>query len=440
MLTKVKNTIDKHSMLTEGQTVLVGFSGGADSCALLYSLYKLGYNVIAIHVEHGIRGKEALDDANFAKDLCSALNIQCFIEHVNIPKLAKELNISTETAARRERYRIFNEYSKQFSAPIAVAHNKNDQAETVLMHLLRGSSLNGLCGMKYISGNIIRPLMCISREEIEDFNKANNIDYRTDSTNLLTEYTRNKVRLQIMPLLEETFSGSLNSIVSCAESLSQYNTYIQEQVEQYAKDYISKIDEGIVLRIGNVTRVIYFELIKKSLHLLNGHLTDIEGSHLEDIFQLCQKNSGKEIHLPYNTTAKRVYDEILFFNNAESIEYCYDLSLGSTYDFGNFNVRTELTNSAEKQNDCELLDFDKLPKDLTVRTRQSGDYIYPLGSPGKCTLKKYFINKKIPSTERADIPLLAQGSEVFAILGYTVSEKAKLTEKTKNILKFFKEK
>ncbi len=440
MLDKIKKSINQHNLLVENEKVIVGFSGGADSVALLFSLKALGYNVIALHVEHGIRGEESLQDASFAKNFCLTNNIDFFIEHINVPEFAKNNGFSLETAARIERYRILNEYSKKYQCPIAVAHNKNDQAETVLMHLLRGSGLNGLVGMRYRSDNIIRPLLDVTRDEIEIFNAKNNLNFVNDSTNSSNDYTRNKIRNIVIPVLNDVVNGNcVETITQCAEILSKYNEYINSVTEEYTKNYITYSKNKVELQIADVPYIIFIELIKKSIELLSGNIVDIEKTHLESVYLLSLNESGKEVHLPYSIKVKKIYDRLVFTNSVESFETEYDFTLNKAYIWQNRTISSCITDNRIVQPDCEYLDYDKLPSNLTLRTRKSGDFIYPIGSKGKCTLKKYFIDKKVPLDLRNKIPLLTCESEIFAILGYTVSEKVKITDKSKNIIKIYME-
>ncbi len=438
MLNKIKNNIEQFKLILPNQPVVVGFSGGADSACLVYCLNQLGYKVFAVHVEHGIRGEEALRDADFADKFCKKYGVKCYVEHINVPEISKNEKLSHETAARRERYKILNQYATALNAPIAVAHNKNDQAETVLMHLIRGSGLNGLCGMQIKTGNVIRPLLNVSHKEIELFAQNNNIEYINDSTNFSLDYNRNKVRLEIIPKLEEINASAVDSIFNCSNILQDYSTYFSKNAESYFKELATVNDNRCTLKIAkNVDEIIFLELIKKALIALNGNLVDIEKKHLFSIFELCNKESGKEIFLPKDIKVKRVYDNLVFFFDDEGFSADYEFFPEKSYKWDNGYVLSKFTDFLFQQNRCEHIDFDALPKGARIRTRQSGDYIYPIGLGGKTTLKKYFINKKIPIDKRNSIPLLAVDNEVLAILGYTVSEKVKITDNTKRILKIF---
>lgn len=439
MLRKVKDYIEKYNMLLPGSRVIVGFSGGTDSAALVFLLHKLGYRITAVHIEHGIRGEEAQRDAAFAENFCKKYNIECFVEHLDIPAFAKANKLSLETAARQERYRLLQKYAVSLHAPIAVAHNKNDQAETVLMHLLRGSGLAGLCGMQPVSGNIIRPLLAVSRKEIETFNKENQILHITDSTNTDISFTRNKYRLCLLPEIEAIQPGAISAIASCAELLSGYKELVDLQIKHYARDLISVRNDGISLKMTDaIPYIVKLELIKLAISRLKGHPTDIERIHIENTAALWHKQAGREVHLPGNMIARRCYQEICFFFAKEPFCAEFVFIPEKTYPWHNgLSVSSCFVSAMGKHDACEFLDFDSLGAGLTLRARKSGDFIYPLGAQGKCSLKKYFIDKKIPQQQRGEIPLLARGSEILAILGYTVSSRTAVKTTTKNIIKIF---
>lgn len=437
---KIADYINKNNMLNKNGKVLCGLSGGADSVCLTYVLKRLGYEVYALHVEHGIRGEEALRDLAFAKEFCEKYGIEFFSEHADIPKRAKEEKLSIETCARNERYALLREYAQKLNCPIAVAHNKNDQAETVLMHLVRGSGLNGLCGMDGVSGNIIRPLLCTERSEIEEYLNSNNLHFVTDSTNNDSNYSRNRMRLEVMPQLKNINGSVTDSIFSCSELLKGYRDFFEDICEKEFSSLLLYSDKNkLKLKICELNPILRDGIIRLAIKKINGHTVDLEKKHTEDIASLFFKQSGKEIHLPFSLRVRREFDTLVFFKS-EDFSYCeYEFLQNKTYAFQNTTVYSKFCQSAKKEFNTEYVDFDLLPPNLTLRTRQSGDRISPLGLNGSMTLKKYFIDKKIPKDIRDTLPLIASGSEILVILGITVSEKVKVSENTKKILKICKE-
>lgn len=432
MLNKVKEFIKQNNLLFNKQKVIVGFSGGADSTVLLFILKALDFAPIALHVNHQIRGQEALHDQEFACAFCKKHDIPFYVESINVPQLAKENALSLETCARQERHRIFLEYSKKFDCPIAVAHNKNDQAETVLMHLMRGCGLNGICGISPKNNHIIHPLLAVSRNEIEIFAKENNLDFVTDSTNLVDDCTRNKLRLNVLAPLYQNFPDALDNIFDSSLLLSQYAEFIKAECDKLFIENSRFDGNKLFLKIDNYNPIQFSELIRRAFERINGNTVDLERVHINAIMAL--NNSGKQLDLPFNIHVLRVYDELVFSSENNEFLFCEDFVPFKEYSFNGKTIFSATAKMRVTQKNTEFFDLDKLPDGVCLRTRQSGDFINPLGIEGTCTLKKYFIDKKIPITKRNTIPLLAKDNEILLILGYTVSQKIKIDENTKNIL------
>lgn len=432
LLNKVKEFIKQNNLLFDKQNVIVGFSGGADSTVLLFTLKTLGYTPIALHVNHQIRGQEALRDEEFARSFCNKHNIRFFAESVCIPQLAKEKAISLETCARQERHRIFFEYSQKFDCPVAVAHNKNDQAETVLMHLMRGCGLNGICGIAPKNKHLIRPLLAISRDEIETFAKENNLDFIIDSTNLADDCARNKLRLNVLAPLYKNFPDALDNIFDSALLLSQYAEFVKAECDKLFNKNSRFEDGKLFLKVDCYDKIQFAELIRRAFEKLNGSTVDLEHVHIDAVIALSE--SGKQLDLPFDTHVLKVYDELVFFKNDNAFSFCQSFVPFKEYSFNKKTIVSSTAKARVAQKNTEFFDLDKLPQGVCLRTRQSGDFIKRIGLDGTCTLKKYFIDKKIPITKRDTIPLLAKDNEVLLILGYTVSEKIKIDKNTKNIL------
>ena len=323
---KIKEYIIENNLIGHSDSVLVGLSGGADSVCLILVLNKLskliGFDLHAVHINHGIRGESADRDEAFSRDLCEKLEIPFQSYSIDIPKLAKDLGLTLEEAGRNARYEVFYKYSNEIIArnglgtssaegnvKVAVAHHKNDQAETVIFNMIRGSLLKGISGMSPINDTIIRPLLCVSRAEIEQFLKENNQNYCIDETNSCNDYSRNQIRNEIVPLLEEIQPKTVERIAAMASDVRSANKFIESYVDKLYEEAVTEDEEGELLinvkRAKQESDYIVKELIVKVLKNLIETYKDITGTHISDIYGLLSKGKGKEIMLPYDLRAKR---------------------------------------------------------------------------------------------------------------------------------------
>ena len=323
---KIKEYIIENNLIGHSDSVLVGLSGGADSVCLILVLNKLskliGFDLHAVHINHGIRGESADRDEAFSRDLCEKLEIPFQSYSIDIPKLAKDLGLTLEEAGRNARYEVFYKYSNEIIArnglgtssaegnvKVAVAHHKNDQVETVLFNMIRGSLLKGISGMSPINDTIIRPLLCVSRAEIEQFLKENNQNYCIDETNSCNDYSRNQIRNEIVPLLEEIQPKTVERIAAMASDVRSANKFIESYVDKLYEEAVTEDEEGELLinvkRAKQESDYIVKELIVKVLKNLIETYKDITGTHISDIYGLLSKGKGKEIMLPYDLRAKR---------------------------------------------------------------------------------------------------------------------------------------
>ena len=322
---KVLNTINKYELIKKGNTIVIGVSGGPDSMALLNALINLNNKnaieckLIVAHVNHGIR-KEADSETDFVINFCKIHNIPCFVKKENVIELAKKQNIGTEEAGRKLRYNFFEEIAKNENATkIATAHNANDNAETVLMNIIRGSGTSGLKGIEVNRNNkYIRPLIDCTRKEIEEYCMVQKIDAKQDNTNKVNIYTRNKVRNILIPLLEKEFNPNIiSSINRMSEIVKEENDYFQKQVEQAYNQILIKenIDDEIdskgstkivkqkeieldLKKFNKQEIVIKNRLVLYTVSKLRGSSQNIEKIHIADIIKLCQNNIGNKYLIP----------------------------------------------------------------------------------------------------------------------------------------------
>ncbi|MBO5141664.1 MAG: tRNA lysidine(34) synthetase TilS [Clostridia bacterium] len=307
MKNKVKQTIEKYNLINEEDKILVAVSGGPDSISLLNVLHDLGYNLCVAHVNHGLR-ENAKKDEEFVKNFCEERNIPCFIKKINLKELMESdialKGMSTEEAGRKARYDFFNEVlRKQNCNKIATAHNSNDNVETVIMNMVRGSGLSGLKGIDASRDNIIRPLIETSRKEIEEYCKENNLNPRHDESNDETVYTRNKVRLELIPYIEKNINSNVvNNITRMSKIISEEERFILDLVEQSYNEIVLKESETEIIcslkLFNNLDVVLKRRLILKMIIKVLGNAKDIEKVHVDDIVKLCQNNVGGKFLTP----------------------------------------------------------------------------------------------------------------------------------------------
>lgn len=456
MLEKIRAYIKENGMLERRDKLVVGVSGGADSVCLFFVLlllqqeYELELTVV--HVNHGIRGTDADEDEAFVEQLAKQKGVRFEAFHVNIPQLAKEKGIGEEEAGRWYRYEVMEQVRKKLSAnKIAVAHNENDCAETMLQNLFRGSGLAGLSGIAPKRERIIRPLLCVSRKEIEDWLAERQISYRTDWTNFCDEYTRNRVRLHFLPMAErEINERATEHTAKAAIFLREAWEYMEKQIKEAYNRNVS--EKNGVYFIGNELPceepVIQKGVIKLVLERLAGSRKDLESAHVFSVQELFKKQVGKEVHLPYQMKAKREYlgvsilkeNGFLLEEKEKEQEYeCiqageYFLPDGRSISFEIVPVMEKIT-EIPKNNCTKWFDYDRIKGTLSLRHRKTGDYLQIKENGGKKKLKDELIDRKIPKEERDKLWLLTEGSHVMWILGGRTSEAYRITAETVSILK-----
>ncbi len=325
---KVMSTITKNNLIQNGDKLVLAVSGGPDSLAMLNVLLdirkseRLDFEFVVAHVNHMIR-KEAVDDEKFVKGFCEKNNILCFVKKVDIPKISKDKKIGTEEAGRYARYEFFDEVlDNTNSNKIAIAHNKNDKVETILMNLLRGSGVSGLKGIEYIkNGKYIRPLLDCTRKEIEDYCYKENLNPRIDKTNFDNTYTRNKVRNVVIPYVQQEFNPNIiETLNRLSELVKEEENYVDEQVEkaynemvieEKLMDYEDKPYILLKLKIFNTQeRVIKSRVLLYTIKRLLGNVQGIEKIHIDDVIKLCGRNVGNKYLTP-NKNLK------IFLNNGK---------------------------------------------------------------------------------------------------------------------------
>ena len=417
--------------------VLVALSGGADSTALLLSMHELFIEgkirgLFAAHLNHGIRGESALHDERFCEALCDRLSIPIATETVDVPTYAKEYGRSLEQAAREVRYDFLSRAKVSFGASvIATAHHRDDQAETLLLNLIRGSGSTGLGGMKLRNGSIIRPMLRIGREEILAFLTDVNQDFCTDETNAENTATRNRIRNEWMPALATLNPAIAQTLCRTADLLAQDEAYLSQMADE-AEATITCGDGLDRKQLAELPRPIASRIVRKRLLRLVGSVSEAD---IRRVLALAGAQTGTMIELAGGNAAWVDSEALLIgvYPEAQDFEVPFVIDGETATPCGTWMSERTGTWHMPKDGYEAFLDFEKLPKALVVRTRRDGDRFYPLGAPGEKKLSDVLTDKKI-AKERRDIPLLCAGNQVYFACGLTISEHAKVTPDTREIL------
>ena len=451
---KLLATIKKHNMLSDGDSVIIGLSGGADSVALLYSLHflkeKYNLTLYCLHINHGIRGKVADSDLEFSERISKRFEIPFHSEFIDIPLIAKEQNLSHETAGRQARYKIFLKYSKLLNAnKIATGHHSDDQAETVLMRIIRGTGSFGFKGILPVRENFyIRPLLGVSKQEILDLLKDENIPFKTDLTNFDNYYFRNKVRNELFPILKTLNPKIKKRLCVMREILSDENDFLAQESSRLFSS-IAKIDSGEVF--FNIEQIkphhiaMQRLLIKKALTKVLQIDTDIDFNLIESgVLCLNYKSFCKSISIGNLIFAKDKYRFQICKQTknkeTQTISYKIDGTGEHTLPFFGLTLKIEYMDPSAntKQGDQSKAFFDsnKVSFPLQVRTRAEGDVFKPLGLNGKKKLKKFFIDEKINQNDRDKTPIITDFSgNIMWVCPIRISSLFKTDRSTKKILK-----
>lgn len=465
MYKKVCSFISANKLIEDNDRIVAGVSGGADSVCLLNILHRLSQErnirLLVVHINHGLRGREADLDEEFVKKLCQQWGIELYSFSYDVRRIASCEGLTEEEAGRYIRYRTFYDVCKKNDcSKIAVAHNKNDNAETFLFNLFRGSGIKGLAGMQpkrtvTVDGyniDIIRPLLCAERKEIEAYLQAEGIHYRTDSSNLSDDYTRNRIRNRILSYaVEEINKQAIKNIHEASQKLQEARDYIEYNISLCYKKIveINNNEYRIPLKaLQKEAAIIQKGLIRHIIENMTGQLKDLEAKHIDAVLALSGRQVGKLVQLPCGIVAEREYDYILLrHKNIQSRENSLVKPVtvkipGITrIDDRKLVFVTELFDYKKDmqipKNSCiKWFDYDKIKNAVEIRSRRKGDYLCINSAGGTKKLKDYFIDVKIPNGLRDSQLLVTDGSHVIWIpeAGSRISEYYKVDKNTKKVL------
>ncbi|NLN65786.1 MAG: tRNA lysidine(34) synthetase TilS [Clostridiaceae bacterium] len=472
LLERIDLWADKKHVLLPDTSVVVGVSGGADSVCLLHVLRSLSktrsFSVFAVHINHMLRGTESNDDESFVRDLCSCWQIPLQVFREDVGAFSKERGCSVEEAGRIIRYNHFRHVMEEVGASyIAVAHHEADQAETVFLHLLRGSGIEGLCGMEEVSCNIIRPFLGISQREIEAYIQKNHLQYRTDSSNQDNSYIRNTVRNELFPLIQaKTGYPVAASLIRASRLLKTDRDYLCQAADKHYHALVVERDKNTVAFKRQSFNALHPSMAGRCIRMaweeITGSMAGLEEKHIAAVMKLSdRKGSGKSIAFPKGIRAVVEYERLLITRKRReentsfffpvcipsSVELhdlgvCIDMSLHSTDDYKSCFGSIE---KPEERKLHQIFDYDKIREginkaemrhnaSLVIRNRLPGDIFFPFNSPGSKKLKEFFIDQKIPRNERERIPLLAVNNDIIWVIGLRTAENYCVCENTGTVL------
>lgn len=474
VISKIKEYIKDKNLLKYGDSIVVGLSGGADSVCLFRVLVSLreeyGLSLYAVHVNHGIRDGEAEHDEYFSKMLAKKYGVCCTVYAYDVPMLSSEWKMTEEEAGRRARYEAFEtERNVRGAVCIAVAHHKNDQAETILFRMCRGTGIRGMMGIPAKRDNIIRPLLCVDRSDIEAYLKNIGQEYVTDSTNEIPEYDRNRLRKCVIPELEKINPSAVSHICGMADKLSQIYEWYDIECGRLYGEFVTDDGNSLKIRAGvlaGLNCALASEIIRRMIRALSMSLKDIENGHIEGIRGLADMQSGKRVNLPYSIVAEREYEYIRLYTACHEGTECYEESenknivvdvdaiikhgkseyilhdiylpeymtyadkLKISLEIRSYNPNTDIVtkNSCTKWFDC-----DKMKDKMALRRPQANDY-YFIGDHRRKKVSRYMIDEKIPRQYRNRIFVFAEGENVLYIVGGRAGNGCYVDESSKNIL------
>ena len=461
IIKKTEQFIRKYDMIRKSDVVAAGVSGGADSVCLLFVLCalreKLGFQIVVCHVNHCIRGKAAAADEEFVARLCRELDVPCRIFRENVELIARKRKQSLEEAGRDVRRAAFQEMCRTEGATkIATAHHRDDNAETVLLNIARGTGIKGLCGIRPVYGEWIRPLLSLSRQEIVEALRAENISWCTDATNEEDEYTRNRIRHNVLPVLcSQVNQGAAAHLDSLSRQAQEVWDYMDARTEEAWERCVSERENGLLIDgvcFEKEAPALKQFLIRRALSQTAGAERDIRSVHISAVEELFAKQPGRRLDLPFGVTASKVYEGVAMNRNSGKTEgertRQEDDSVFINIPGETFfpatgqriscrileNIKMDCVKEIPQKSYTKCFDYDIIKYGLSARTRRPGDYLVTGAGGERQKLKSWFINEKVPREQRDRILLIAEGSHILWIPGMRMSRAYQVGEKTERIL------
>jgi tRNA(Ile)-lysidine synthase len=438
-----------YQMFQPGDKVLVAVSGGPDSVAMLHALHTYSQELcITLHIahfNHSLRGNESDEDESFVSELACALKLPITVEHGDVKAFQRDAKLSLEEAARELRYNFLHKCALEtHSNKIAVGHTADDRVETVLLNVLRGTGIEGLAAMRSVSGCIVRPLIETWRAEILEYLQINNLSYRLDSSNLDTSYTRNRIRLELMPLLEREYNTQTKAaLLRLAKVAERYVDVVEQCAIEaaLAVEYEFSLDARL---LGDLPMGLAAEVIRNEIRRAKGNLKDVELEHIDQILAAISERRDFAIELPEGNIVVEKQGHDIRIGPRQAIKQAepFDVELavpGRTYISAlGITIQAELLDTIPRltvRPNVAILDADKVRGKLRIRNLRSGDRIVPFGMQNSKKLQDVFVDKKIPIWERCRAAVITDDEKILWAVGVVASDSAKVTDETKHIIR-----
>lgn len=443
---KVISFIKKNNLISNAKNVLIGLSGGADSVFALHFFNKFSkkYNIeiAAIHVNHNLRGKESENDEIFCRKICKELRVKLYNSSVNVSSFAKKNKKSIEEAARILRYREFTKVVKVSNSDLVVtAHNNDDNTETVLLNIVSGAGLNGISGIPLKRENIVRPFICISKDDIIKYLLESKLKFVEDSSNKNLNFKRNFFRYKIIPELKKNVNPSIDDVIlNSSDVFKNQGKIIEYFISQIIESSLIKNKDGLFLSISEIKKYpeeVLGEVFKTIL--ISNFGMEFSYNHYEKLRNLLVSQVGSWVELGNKIIAYRERGKILFLKENNRIKSQSEVEIGQKIKFDKIKLEIKiirrLPKNFKKGGNIEFIAADNIKNNLVLRPWKIGDRIQLLGMKGTKKVSDVLTDLKIPSYERKSKLVLLNKNEIVWIVGLRISEKYKINSKTKNIIK-----
>jgi len=448
LIGRVKKIIKKEDLIEEGDNILLGASGGIDSTVLLFVLFEITgqipFKLGLAHVNHALRGEESERDEDFVKDLARRFSLPFHAKKVNVKEFASASGLSLQHAGRELRYAFFNDIAKTYNYnKIAIAHTLDDQVETFLLRIIKGTGIRGLSSIPIRRGAIIRPFLSTYRSEIEEYARQNAVPFVADSSNEKIIYERNFIRREVIPVMEKLNPALKEKIFSLLQDMTAINrifdkrskTFLAEKKQDRDRESLFSIDT-----LADMDEETRFRVLSDTLTSIEPRFIPLR-KHILSIEKIMRaKKPNLTIILPHNLKVKKVYTTMVFTQKplriptADQIQVTTGKNILEPFNIA-LNIGTQKSTSAIKLQDHDIALFDReRVGNISVRTFRTGDRFFPLGMDNPVKLKDFFISSKIPKEERRFIPLLLSDKDIIWVIGHRIDNRYKVTETTREIL------